>query len=178
MLIAFLIACTAAPIVVTLDGPAELKVESLGPVALPGVHVTQGDAPIDPTGLVWTADPATVATIDGANLLAVGPGTATVKAAIGASSASFALTVAPAVTISFVDPPASLAVGGAADLRLRGQSGGQDAPIGAVVWSSSNDAVATVSADGKVAAIGAGRAYLTAKAGESEAMLELDVTAP
>lgn len=178
MLIAFLIACSSAPIVVTLDGPAAVTVQDLGPVALPGVHVTQGDAPVDPTGLVWTADPATVATIDGANLVAVGPGSAIVKAALGDASASFALTVAPAITVSFVDPPTSLLVGTTADLQLRGQSGAKEMPIGTVVWASSNEAVATVSPEGKVAGISAGRAYLTAKAGDSEAMLELDVRAP
>ncbi|MCC8164227.1 MAG: Ig-like domain-containing protein, partial [Lachnospiraceae bacterium] len=130
-----------------------------------GIIDQNGDASTEEVSAVWTSSDETVATVseDGA-VTAIAAGTATIYVCINGtfydacivnvtdtelqaiimSSDTLTLTEGESDTLSVTCIPASLA----ADLTL--------------TWSSSDEAVATVSEDGTVAAIAAGTATITA----------------
>ena len=80
------------------------------------------------------------------------------------------LTISPqAVTLSWIGEPAQLSV------EVRDQNGNVMAGQ-AVAWSSTNPAVATVSAGGLVAATGAGQAAVSASSGSASQAVPVSVT--
>ncbi len=178
LMFAALFACPApeAPTTLVIDGPAEVRVQEFGPVDLPLVEVQRGDVVLESPAVTWTVEPPGLATIAEGHLDVVGAGTGTVTAAFEGARGSFALVVAPPVTLTFVDPPTTLAVGSSSQLVTGTRIGGKPAIVESVpTFASSNDAFATVSPTGTVTAVSPGLVYITGRLGESEAMVEIEV---
>ena len=132
----------------------------------------------DPT-VRWASSDEAVATVDGGVVTAVSPGTATVTATCGSVSAECAITVLkkviPVSGITLDRTVLELAEGESADLTATVAP--EDATDKTVTWSSSNEAVATVSADGLVKAVAGGEATITAAAGDCTATCKVTVAA-
>ena len=168
----FAVACSTPEPVgeLRVDGPARVRVDTLGPVEAPGVVLEDGTA----TTVAWTAHAPGVVELEDGQVVAVGPGEARVSGEVDGKTVDWVLVVDPAVVLSFLDAPSSLVVGEAVVLNLAAKVGPRNVDPGAVQWVSSDPSVATVS-QGEVMAMGEGVAYLTAKAHGSQAMVELEV---
>ena len=124
--------------------------------------------------VAWSSDKTSVATVTNGKVKAVGAGTATITAKAGDKTAACTVTVAVPVTSVTLDKAAlELEVGASADLKATVLP--SDATDKAVAWSSDKEAVATV-VNGKVTAIAAGEATITAKAGDKTATCKVTVT--
>ncbi|MEZ4413412.1 MAG: Ig-like domain-containing protein [Gemmatimonadales bacterium] len=123
---------------------------------------------IDSTGLLTggflgTAQVTAVASLPGS------------KGAIG--QAAVHIVPAPAAVVEFVDAPARLVAGTRLTLLAAAFSAQGDRRSDAIGFTSSNPRVATVTPDGRLSAQAAGRAVITAKAGEASATLPIEVLA-
>ena len=118
--------------------------------------------------VTWSSSNTVVATVDANALVtALAPGTATITATTNDGSdltASCTLTVSPqtivATSITLDMNEALLAVGNT--LTINAIVLPEDATYKSVTWSSSNDQIATVDANGLVTAIAAGTATISA----------------
>lgn len=155
-----------------LDGPARVRVESLGPVDGPHAVLDDGSTP---DGVTWEAAPAEVARVDGDQVHAVGPGEATVTGRWLEQTVSWTLIVEPSVQIALIDPPARVRVGETVTLAVDGRLGEQSVKPPTLTWSSSDANVAAVDANGAVTGVAPGVAYITVDAGRSRAMAEIEV---
>jgi hypothetical protein len=169
-MIALLLACATPTL--TLNGPTEVRVTALGPVDGPHAALSTGEPA---AGVSWATDAPAVAAIDGEQVTAVGPGQATVTGTWEGQSVAWSLIVAPPMSLAWMRPPASVAVGQRVQLEVTGQLGDATAPVSDVAWRTSDAAIATVDAAGAVQGVSAGVVYVTATHGTSEAMLELEV---
>jgi hypothetical protein len=172
-MIALLLACSTPP-TLTLDGPAEVHVQALGPVAAPKAMLSSGEPP---AGLVWTSDTLSVAGVEADQITAVGPGKATITGTWQAQTVQWALFVEPPITLVILDPPASVVVGQTVPLRVTGRLSDGAVPVTDVAWKSNDDNLASVDGSGTVTGKAPGTVYITASNGKSEAMIELDVVA-
>ena len=102
--------------------------------------------------------------------VAVVPGT---KNALG--SASVRIVPAPAARVEFVDAPTRVVAGTRLTLLTAVFSAQGDRRSDEVAYSSSNSRVASVTPDGRLNALAAGRAVITARAGTASATLPIDV---
>lgn len=155
-----------------LDGPAQVTVDALGPVQGPRVLLNDGT---EPEGLVLTATPAEVATVDGLQVTAAAPGTASIDASWNGKSIRWSLVVDPRITLLLVNPPGSLTVGARQPMHVEARMGDRTVDPGELTWSSSDPDVADVDAAGVVVAKAEGTTYLIVKRGSSEAMAQLTV---
>ncbi len=114
--------------------------------------------------VTWTSAATAVATVNGSGLVTgVAPGTTVITATVGTVSATASITVTSSVgvlasvVVSLADPALLLAQTTRATVTGRDASGGP-ATLGTrtVTWSSSSNAIATVSATGLVTAVGIG----------------------
>jgi len=120
-------------------------------------------------GLEWTVTDGSVATVANGAVEAIGPGTTVVRANRGQARAGGRVTVAPLKDpdgVELIDvvadaapaDPLELSTDQARRLRAVGVFDDTDLPnrdlTDCVTWGSSNDAVAEVSADGRVTAVG------------------------
>lgn len=122
-----------------------------------------------PTGLsgtiTWESDDEAVATVENGKVTAVAAGEAMITARMdnGASAQCRVLVEGVAVKKVRVQPNTlSLEVGATSELSAAVQP--ENATIQDVTWSSGNEAVATVDENGKVTAVAAGKAVITASA--------------
>ena len=127
--------------------------------------------------VTWTSSNTAVAKVDGGKVTAVKEGTATITASCGGKSATCTVTVKKKVI-----PVSSVALNKSALFLLVGESSTLTAEVypanatdKTVTWSSSNPSVATVSG-GKVTAVKAGTATITAKSGEKSATCAVTVS--
>lgn len=157
-----------------LDGPPAVVTDAYGPVSGPKVLLSDGSTP---EGVTWTVSPDGVATLDGGQVTAVGPGEATITADWNGQQAQWTLKVEPAVQLSLVSPPATLAVGSSATVGLEARVGEQRVPADGVSWSSSDPAVLDVASGGALTGKAPGTAYVIVRHGPSEAMAEITVVA-
>lgn len=155
-----------------VDGPAQVRVDHLGPVEGPAVQLSDGTAA---EGLTWTVSPETVAVRDGDGVRAVGPGEATIEATWNEQRVTWTLVVDPRVSLNLVHPPATLAVGDRRPLHVEARIGDTNTDPGALSWRSTAPEVATVSEAGEVVAVAPGTTYVVVTHGESEAMAEIQV---
>ncbi len=118
--------------------------------------------------VVWTSNNEDAATVVDGVVTAVGKGVATITATAGELSASCVVTVnrPKATAIALNAEALTLRVGNTAELTVSAIPEGSE--YGDVVWSTSNDKVATVE-NGVVTAVGKGQATITATAGELSA---------
>lgn len=117
----------------------------------------------------WASEDPAIASVAADGLItAVAVGSTSVTATAGSAVGAVAVTVSqeavtltlgqPAVTLA--DPGDTVAVAAEALDAL-----GSNLPAGGISWSSSNDAIATVDANGVVTAVGTGQTEVTATAG-------------
>ena len=117
----------------------------------------------------WTSSDASVATVSGLGVVnAIGNGTARITARSGSASASVEVRVAQvAASIRLSPERLTLGVlGRTATFRATVLDAGRQAmPDAQVIWTSSDESVATVNAEGVVTAVGNGTATITATLG-------------
>lgn len=122
--------------------------------ALPGRTVT------------WLTSNASVATVSGTGLItAQAIGTATISAASEGrtGTAVVTVTIVPVASVSVTPATATLLAGGSVQLAASPRDSiGAALPGRSVAWASGNAAVATVSPLGRVTALAAGQALITA----------------
>ena len=125
--------------------------------------------------VVWTSSDNSVATVSNGKVTAVKAGTATVKATCGGKTAECVVTVTvPTGSITLNKTVLSLSVGESATLTATVKP--DNASDKNVVWTSSDNSVATVS-NGKVTAVKAGTATVKATCGGKTAECVVTVTA-
>ena len=128
--------------------------------------------------VTWTSSNEAVATVDAnGKVTAKALGKAVITASCGDASATCAVTVVatPVESVTLNQTTASLKVGQTVTLTATVMP--EDATDKAVTWTSSNEAVATVDADGKVTTMALGEAVITAKCGEVSATCAVTVVA-
>ncbi len=127
--------------------------------------------------VTWKSSDEGVVTVSGGRLKAVQAGSATITAQAGGKSATCSVTVEkPFVAVTSVTlDRTTLELTEGDEATLTATVKPDDATDKTVTWSSSNTSVATVK-DGKVTAVKAGTATITAKAGEKSATCTVTVT--
>lgn len=126
--------------------------------------------------IVWGSSDTAIATVDNGKVNGIHKGTATITAQTNGHSASCQVEVLASLKgLSFQDKESALFQGEEKSLTLVLEP--EDATLrGEVVWTSSNDQVATVNQEGLVTAAGGGTATITAKADGEEATCTVTVT--
>ena len=128
--------------------------------------------------VTWSSSKTTVATVDNGKITAVAEGTATITAKAGEKTATCTVTVKkkeiPVTSISISGVFLALVAG--SQYVLTATVNPDNATNKTVTWTSSNTSVATVDANGKITAIKAGTATITAKAGDKSAFCVVKVT--
>ena len=140
------------------------------------------EATIDPINadeeVTWSSSNETIATVDNGVVVAVAEGIAIITAKAGDKSASCTVTVThvmvPVESITLNKTETSIPEGGFEVLVATVLP--ENADIKTVNWSSSDLTIATVNLDGKVKALAAGTAIITAQAGDKSATCTVTVT--
>jgi hypothetical protein len=122
--------------------------------------------------LTWTSSNNAVATVSSTGLVTpVAPGTANISASSGSITSSapsvITVTTAPVLTTITISPlSANLVVDGATQQLTATKLDQRGNPIAATLtWTSSNDAIATVSSAGLVTPVAPGTANISASSG-------------
>lgn len=155
-----------------LDGPGQLRVDSLGPVDGPRAVLDDGSVP---DGVLVTVEDAAVAEVEAGLVVARAPGETKVSATWNEQEVAWTLVVDPAMSLRILVSPSSMEPGEEAPIQIEARQGDDIVDDVQVEWVSSDEAVLTVE-DGTVSASAPGVAYVTAKVGGSQAMLEIEVT--
>lgn len=132
--------------------------------------------------VTWISSNGAVASVSGTGVVtAVASGTATITAAVGSVTGQATVTVAiPTVTSVTVTPATATLTAAGQTTTLTAAVGLSNGSAGtqAVTWSSSNTAVATVSAAGVVTAVTSGQATITAAVGAVSGQAAITVAIP
>ena len=124
----------------------------------------------------WTSSDESIAKVDNGKVTAVKSGKATITATCGGKTAECAVTVTvPTGSVTLDKMTLSLAIGESAQLTATVKP--DDATDKNVSWTSSDESVAKVD-NGKVSAIKAGKATITAKCGGKTDECAVTVTVP
>ncbi|MDE6300738.1 MAG: leucine-rich repeat protein [Muribaculaceae bacterium] len=188
------IALGTATVTATAGNVSASCLVTVNPIVASSVIIDQGDVTMliggqqkftatvqpanttDPT-IVWSSDNEAVAKVaaDG-TVTAVAVGTANIKASCGEVSATCKVTVNPIVasTVSIDHMDLTLVIGEQGKLTATVQPSNTTDPT--IVWSSDNEAVAKVAADGTVTAVAAGTTNIKASCGEASASCKVTVT--
>lgn len=143
-------------------------------------ETVQLTATVTPAGVAepvtWTSSNEEVVVVSDGKVTAVNIGKAIVTAQIGNKNASCEVTVTvPTEGITISKTELNLKKGEWEQLTATVTP--EDA-TDKLEWSSSNDAVAPVSSEGRVSAVGGGEAVITARAGSMSATCKVTVTVP
>lgn len=152
-----------ASIVVT---PAQASLVVGRTARLTAQPLDAGGAPLPGRAVAWASSDVTVARVDDAGTITgVAPGAATIVATAEGRSAQVAVTVTlpPVQSVSVSPAHDTLAVNGARQFSAELRDGGGAVLAGrSITWTTSNTAVAIVSATGAVTALTPGIATITA----------------
>jgi len=154
-----------------------------------GNSVTLAARPLDAAGnavdvrtILWSSSNAALATVSSSGVVtALAPGDVRIAASVLGKSATARVTVTARVVASVIVSPAtvSVRVGTALPLQALTLDADGGALTGrAIVWTSSNTSVATVSAQGVVTGIAAGAATVTATSDGRSGQSAVTVTVP
>ena len=128
------------------------------------------------TEIVWTSSDEEVATVEDGVVTALKEGTTTITAEVDGVKATCEITVEeiPLEGIAIEEQNVSLNVGEEKDLHVlfNPENTTDDKTV---VWTSSDESVITISEDGKVKALKAGKATITATVGDKTATTEITV---
>lgn len=179
---------TPASVTVTAIPVASIEVQPPSLNLIDGQTAQLQAQPMDADGkpliarvVLWFTNNAAVATVTSEGLVtAQAPGTATITATSEGKSAATSVTVNPPSPNVVVLTPAQLLVEQGSMAQLSAQvldNLGRDLPNSTVTYSSSNTAIATVSASGLVTGVGPGKATITGTSGGKSGTAEVTVTA-
>ena len=131
----------------------------------------------DSKNVTWKTSNAAVATVSNGKVTAVAPGTVTITATCGSNTATCTVTVyQPLKEITLSDKNVVLDIGGTKNLSVSyNPSNTTDSKT--INWSSSDESVVVVS-NGKITAVGAGTATVTAVCGSKTATCTIKVNEP
>lgn len=128
-------------------------------------------------GVTWASSNASVASVNSGTVTALKEGTATITASAGGKSATCSVKVSAKIiavaSISLNKTSLSMQVGDTEILTATIKP--DDATDKTVVWTSSDDAIASVS-NGKITALKSGKVTITAKSGTCSAECEVTVS--
>ena len=128
--------------------------------------ISPANVTVDKT-ITWTTSNSKVATVDSTGkVTAVGAGTATITAKAGSSTKTCTVTVTKAIPINGISlnrTYVNLTEGGSTTLTAS-LLPADTTETAAITWNSSDTSIATVDSTGKVTAVAAGTATITAKA--------------
>ncbi|HUO52820.1 MAG TPA: Ig-like domain-containing protein [Gemmatimonadaceae bacterium] len=163
-----------------LIAPAADTMRAIGDTMHFAVTVTDDHgATISGTTLRWATDDSSVATVDSAGeVVARGPGNATIVASVREHHAAARVTVRQAVRAVRIagDSVVRLAEGGSAQLVAQGlDARGRPVPGRDVTWTAADIAVVTIAPGGIARAAGPGRTTLTATIDGASATVAADV---
>lgn len=167
-----LLACSSAldagrpPVAAVTVSPPSLHL-TLGSVApLQAVAKTAAGDVIHDRNLFWTSSDTTVATVSAAGIVtALALGTAVIAASAEGESGTATVTVAPppVARVAVLPDSAQTTVGATVQLQAVTYDDAGHVLTGRVVaWSSSNEQIATVDSTGRVRAMAAGSATISA----------------
>ena len=150
----------------------------VGEVERISVKITPENA--DGREVTWESTDNNVATVSSGLVTAISEGATTIRATAGGKSASCSVTVTPkTIAVSSVSlNKTTLALAKGEKEILIATISPDNASDKAITWSSSNEAVATVSPAGEVSAVSAGTATITATVGGISATCQLTVNVP
>jgi uncharacterized protein YjdB len=176
----------AAQVVVSI--PASVSVSAVSKDLRPGETVVLSVTVVDDTGkpvtvprtITWSTSDAAVARVVDGKVEAVGPGSATLTAATGSLKGIAAVTVRVPEFAKLALTPAktqTLKKGDRFTFKVAAlDKKGQKVGGVPVAWKSSDPRIASVSADGVVAAVKKGSAKITATASGKSATVGVSVT--
>lgn len=155
--------------------PSETVV-MIGETVTLGVTVTPEDA--DYT-LAWSSSDSDIASVDdNGTVTALAAGKAVITAEAGGKTGSCTVTVTPVPVESIALDVTALTLEEGESYTLTAEVMPENATDRTVSWSSSDESTATVDNTGKVTAVKAGTATVTAQCGEVSATCEVTVKAP
>jgi len=174
-----------APVATSISvNPSSNTLASIGAtVQLTATVRDQNNNPMSGQAVTWTSANTGVATVSGTGLVtAVSNGTAQITARSGNASGTASITVAEPVPTRIAITPSSHtleAVGATVQLSATVRDQRNNIMSGlAITWSSGDDAVATVNADGLVTAVSNGMADITATHGSITGRATITVSEP
>lgn len=150
-------------------------------VALSATARDGGGAQVGGRTVAWTSSNEAVARVSAQGIVTgVGPGNATITATVDGRSAQAQVVVTPMiVSVRVTAPVSSIEPGQTAQLTAVAlDPAGAAVPNTAFTWTSSNQAVATVSATGVVTAVAPGAVTITAVADDIAGSLPLVIRPP
>lgn len=128
--------------------------------------------------IVWRSLNPEVVTVSGATATAQAEGTAQVEASSGSATATTSIVVAADVAMVNVTPPAAaVSIGQATTFVATAHDRNGNSLVRTFAWSSSSEAVATVTQDGTATGVGSGTTNIVAEAGGTQGMAVLTVVA-
>ena len=126
--------------------------------------------------LTWTSSDEAVATVDAeGNVKAIAVGEAVITATCGSVSATCKVTVLPILAESVVLSQESWEAHAGESVKLTATVLPESTTDKTLIWTSSDEAVATVDAEGNVKAIAVGEAVITATCGSVSATCKVTV---
>ncbi len=161
--------------------PQSVKIQAPASTTILVGNTLSLNAVVTPSGtntLSWSSSDNAVATVDGHGVVtAVAPGTADISVQVGSVSDSLTITVAPRVQSIQISDTSKTVLVTDAPFALTATVLPAGAVNNAVVWSSSDASVATVTSAGIVTPVAAGSAVITASAGGLTAQCAVTVQA-
>ena len=181
------------------DSPTRPEPEPPAPSVPTRINITPGNASLDAVGqtvqlaaavfdrngqaisapVAWSSSDATVASVSAAGLVtALKNGTAQITARAGNASASITVSISQnAVRIVIMPESAALdAIGQTVQLTATVYDRNGQPIVDPAAWSSSDEAVASVSETGLVTALKNGMAQITARAGNASASITVSIS--
>ena len=160
--------------------PSSATLMSLGEtVQLEASVLDQNGQPVAGAEVSWSSSDMAIATVSGEGLVtAAGNGSVTITARSGSASASVPVSVMQSAESVVVEPSSTtlMAIGETVQLTASVLDGnGQPMKDATVSWSSNDEAVATVSAQGLVTAVSNGSAQITARSGNASVSVSVTV---
>jgi uncharacterized protein YjdB len=161
--------------------PASLDLGALGETVTLSVAAADANGfEVDDATCTWSSDAPSVVTVSQAGLAtAVSSGAATITVSCDGARATVPVSVAQLPSLVTLTPPATTLTSVDDSVALSASvldALGSPIPAPSVSWSSSDPAVAAVSADGVATARGPGTAVVTATAGTASATAALIVS--
>ena len=162
-----------APVATRIEaGPQSVNLSAIGEtVQIQATVLDQNGAPMSGAPVSWSSNNTAVASVNATGLVkAVGNGAAQVTARSGNLSAAVAVSVSQSVARFLIHPQSALAnaIGDTLQLMVTVFDSRGNAVEGAnlaVTWTTDDESIAAVSAEGLVTATGNGTASITARSG-------------